>query len=188
MITLKQYLEAIEYKISGGYDFLWDSFGPNVRSIDCEVLDKFSISALFDTQTQEVYSVEAYDYINERCYRLINPDYISSFVAECIERNVEYNIAYDGVEFIDLETDNDMLEKVNAIVNGRPYDTRVVIPLDLDDDLILDAALNAHEKDITLNEYLTNCVMEEVSRVLQHDSVKEDSSEEFYHYGIHKHA
>lgn len=165
MITLKQYLESIEYKITGGDEFLWNSFGPNVRSIDCEALEDFSISALFDTQTQTVYSVEAHDYLNERSYRFINPAYTSFFAAECIERNVDYDVAYDGLCFIDLEVEEDMLEKVSAMVGGREYDERVVIPLDLDKDVIYYLAMMAHERDITLNDLMVEIIQQEIDKL-----------------------
>ena len=41
--------------------------------------------------------------------------------------------AWDGVEWIDLATDSDFLEKARAILNEEEYDTRIVIPLSLSD-------------------------------------------------------
>jgi hypothetical protein len=39
-----------------------------------------------------------------------------------------------------------------SIKAGEDYDTRVSVPLELDDDLMFDLMKRAHEKDVTLNK------------------------------------
>jgi len=60
--------------------------------------------------------------------------------------------AWDDVNYIDLDVDEDFLEKAKSIVNGEDYDTRVSIPLDLPDDVLFELMKKAHEKDMTLNQ------------------------------------
>lgn len=165
MINLQSFLEAIEFKISGGSEYLWNSFGNNVRTIESSVLNRYSASATFDTETNEVYMVEAHDEDLEISFRMINPDYINAYIDECEQRNVNFGIAYDQVRYIDLDHEEDMLEKINAIVNGEEYDTRVLLKLNLPEDIILALALQAHELDITLNDHMCNIIMEEVERL-----------------------
>ena len=53
---------------------------------------------------------------------------------------------------MDLETDEDFLEKASAIFDGKDYDTRVSIPVDFTDEELLRYMTLAHERDITFNQ------------------------------------
>jgi len=163
MNTIKQFLEAIDYKITGGSDYGWNCFGDNARYMDCESseLNGFSVHAIFDTVDQKVYAIEAWDYVNERFYRWIDPAYIKAFKKACKKHDVEFENAFDNVNFVDLEVVEDILEKVQAIVAGDDYDTRVVLPLTLDKEELHAMMLLAHEADMTLNQYV-EMVLEKV--------------------------
>jgi hypothetical protein len=56
------------------------------------------------------------------------------------------------LEYIDLEVDDDFIQKCLSIIAKEPYDTRVTVPLDLDQDTMYNLMKMAHEKDITLNQ------------------------------------
>ena len=69
MITLKDFVEAIEYKITEGSDYQWDCFGDNARYLDAhgpELNEDYSISAVFDSRDHIVYAIEAWDYKTNR--------------------------------------------------------------------------------------------------------------------------
>lgn len=157
MITIKDFMEVANYRITEGSEYLWTCFGPNAYQMDSwnGVHGKggHTVCMVFDTHTQTVYSLEAWDYTNDRCYRWINPDYIDAYKEECLGRNIDYDEAFDDVKFIDLELAEDILEKAQAIVEGREYDTRVQVPLDLPDDVLFQMMKLAHERDLTLNEF-----------------------------------
>ena len=159
MITLKQYFETINYRVSEGYQFQWQCYGPNaygLESVDNRCTDGHSVGIIFDTQDQTVYQVEVHDYKNYRSYRLNNPVFNDARRQECTSRGLDPDEAYDGVKFVDLETVEDFLEKATAIINGEDYDTRVSIPLELPDDMLFLLMKQAHEQDITLNEHMEN--------------------------------
>ena len=78
MITLKQYFEIINYRVSEGYQFQWRCYGPDaygLESVDTSSTDGYSIGIIFDTYDQTVYQVEAHDYKNNRSYRLVYPEF-----------------------------------------------------------------------------------------------------------------
>lgn len=154
MITLQEFIEAINFRITGGSEYQWKCFGDNARYLDCEgeTLNEFSVHAVFDSKDQTIYSVEAWDYINDRAYRWIHPNYIKAYKKSCKKYNVDFENACDTMNFIDIEVEPDMLEKVSAIIAGEEYDTRVQVPLTLDDDQLFDLMKMAHEQDLTLNE------------------------------------
>jgi hypothetical protein len=60
--------------------------------------------------------------------------------------------AWDDVKFVDLEVDEDWMEKAQAIVAGNDYDTRVKVPIDFTDEELLRFMMLAHERDITFNQ------------------------------------
>lgn len=69
-----------------------------------------------------------------------------------------------GVSWVDLETDEDFIEKTVAIMKGVEYDTRISIPLTLTDDELLVLFKLAHAADVTFNEYVARVVQEQIDR------------------------
>ena len=154
MITIKDFMEAVNYRITEGSEYCWQCYGPNAYSLDYwnQEQDGHTVSIVFDTRTHEVYEACAYDYSRERAYRLINPAYKQEHASEAESRDVDINQAWDDVNYIDLETDEDFLEKARAIVSGEDYDTRVQIPVNFTDEELLRYMTLAHERDITFNQ------------------------------------
>lgn len=156
MIALKDWMEAVSYRISEGSDYGWTCYGYNAYTLDSWDGDQDGVSAsvIFDTLNQTVYQVEVYDYAKDRAYRLINPEFIDAYKKEAAERGVQADEAYDGVRFIDLETEEDFLEKCRAIMNYESYDERVSIPVEFEDSELLLYMKMAHERDITFNQFV----------------------------------
>ncbi len=165
MISLKDFIEAIEYRITEGSEYGWKCFGPDARYLDChgpEVNQDYSISAVFDSKNQTVYCVDAWDYRNNRTYRWFHPEFISAYKKECKKQNIEFNETFDGEKYIDLDVAEDMLEKINAIVNGQEYDSRVKVPVEFSDEELLQYMKLAHEMDITFNELVERAIKEAI--------------------------
>lgn len=164
MITMKEWMELVDYKITEGGDYGWDCYGPNAYCLDSwnGVHGKggYSFSIVFSTKTQKVYEVSVCDYTNDRAYRMIAEDKQKKHTKEAKELGVNLNEAWDDVDYIDLEVDDDFIQKCLAIKDGDDYDTRISVPLDLPDDLLLEAAMNAHRQGITLNDYINNALKE----------------------------
>lgn len=158
MITLKDFMEAVDYRITEGSTYGWQCFGPNAYCLDSwnGEQDGHTVSIIFDTKDQTVYQAMVYDYSRDRAYRITNPDYKVDFDSECEDREV-VDQAWeldDGtpVKYVDLEVEEDFLEKTRAIINCEDYDTRVQIPMEFSDDELLQYMKLAHERDITFNE------------------------------------
>ena len=156
MITLKEWMEVVGYRITEGGDFQWSCFGHNAYSLDSwnGEQDGHSFTIIFDTKTQEVYEVQAHDYVHQRAYRLINPVYAKQFHEEAKNRSVLENQAWDDVEYVDLEVEEDWIQKAEAIVAGEDYDTRVSVPVDFTDEELLKYMKLAHERDMTFNQFV----------------------------------
>lgn len=167
MITTKMFMELTSFRITEGSDYIWTCYGPNAYCLDSwnGEHEGHSLSIIFDTTTQTVYEVQAHDYKNNRAYRLINPDFKEDFNRESKTRGVDPNEAWDDVNYTDLETDEDWIEKAQAIVAGIDYDTRVEVPLNLADEDLFALMKMAHEQDITLNQLIENILRDQIERL-----------------------
>jgi hypothetical protein len=167
MITLKDFMETVDYKVTEGSEYCWECYGPNAYRLDSWNQDQegHTVSIVFDTRTHVVYEVNAYDYSRNRAYRLINPDYKSIHDNESKSRDLDSKQAWDDVNYIDLEVDEDFLEKARAIVADKEYDTRIKISLDLPDDMLFKLMTLAHESDMTLNQFIEKLLRNELNQI-----------------------
>ena len=173
MITLKEFLELIEYRITESVEYMWECYGPNAMIIDSwdGEQDGHTLSIIFDKKTTEVFEVTAADMGAKRVYRMINPEYADAYVEETEKRGIDLNYAWDDVKYVDLDLTEDFINKATAIIAGEKYDDRVEIELTLSTELIHTAMQLAHQEDITLNQYINNILQQ----VVGEQSVKDYS-------------
>ena len=156
MITLEQWMKTFNYRITEGDTYGWTCYSSTAHQLSSwngkHDDGGWSGNIVFDTENQTVYEVEVCDYTNNRAYRIINPNFKTAHDMEAKSHGVGADEAWDGTKYVDLETDNDWLEKAESIVSGIEYDTRIDVPLVLDNDVIMALALEAHKRDITLNK------------------------------------
>lgn len=166
MISLKDFMEVCNYRITEGSNYGWSCYGHDAYTLDSwnGVQDGYGLTIIFDTKTQEVYEVQAHDYLYNRAYRLINPNYKDQYYAEACNRNVDTREAWDDVRYIELEVDSDFLEKAQSIIDGVDYDTRVQLEIELDDDLMFFAMRMAHDQDITFNQLVEQILTLEINK------------------------
>ena len=166
MITLKQWMEIVGYRITEGSEYQWECYGPNAHCLDSwnGDFDGHSFSVYFDTKTQEVYEVQAHDYRNQRAYRLINPEFAKKHKKEAKRREVDNKEAWDNVDYVDLDVVEDFLEKARAIEAGEDYDTRVQIEVDFTEEEMLKYMKLAHSLDITFNQLVERALTEEIQK------------------------
>jgi hypothetical protein len=173
MITLKQFMLTVDYRITEGSDYQWQCFGPNAYCLDSWNGDHngYTVSIIFDNKDQTVYQAMAYDYANNRAYRMTNPDYKQKFDAECENRAI-LDMAWEDdngvpVKYVDLELEEDFLEKARAIINDEDYDTRVQIPVEFGDDELLTYMKMAHDRDMTFNQFVEMALREVIEKNLR---------------------
>jgi len=158
MITMKEWMELVDYKITEGDDYGWASFGQYSYQMDSwngvHGVGGYSFSIVFSTKSQKVYEVQVHDYTNDRAYRMINPKFQTKHRNEAIKRGINPNEAWDEVDYIDLDVLDDFIQKCLAIKAGEKYDTRVMMPVDFSDEDLLKYMKMAHERDMTFNEFV----------------------------------
>lgn len=164
MINIKDFMEVVNYRITDGNEFGWPCFGADAYCLNSwnGEDDGHSISITFDTKYQAVYMAEACDYKNNRAYRLINPDFSADYYSEAHKRDVNANQAWDDVDYVDLDSDAEFLEKTAAIVAGEEYDSRVPVEITMPDSQIHTLMRIAHERDITLNQLVEEILKDKI--------------------------
>ena len=179
MITMKEWMELVDYKITEGSDYGWECYGPNAYCLDSwnGVHGKggFSFSIVFSTKTQKVYEVSMCDYTNDRAYRMINPKNVEKHRKEAEHKSVLANQAWDDVDYVDLEVADDFFQKALAIKAGESYDTRVQIQVDFSDEDLLQYMKLAHERDMTFNEFVEEALRHAIGEVEAGRLTKEDA-------------
>jgi len=167
MITMKEWMALVDYRITEGSTYDWQCYGPDAYHLDSWNGDQdgHSFTILFDTKTQTVYEVQAHDYLNQRAYRMVNPDFAKKVRKEAKRRSVDKDMAWDDVDYVDLEVDDDFFQKCLSIQAGEPYSTDVSIPLDLPDDVLMVAFRAAHEQNITFNQYVNDALRSLINQV-----------------------
>ena len=179
MITMKEWMELVDYKITEGGDYGWTCYGPNAYTLDSwngvHGAGGYSFSIVFSTKSQKVYEVSMCDYTNDRAYRMINPKNVEKHRKESEHRSVLENQAWDDVNYIDLDVDDDFIQKALAIQAGEKYDTRVQIPVDFSDEELLQYMKLAHDRDMTFNEFVEEALRHAISEYEAGRLTKEDA-------------
>lgn len=163
-MKLGQINEAMDHKITEGSEYGWHCWD-NARYLDYES-EYAHVSVVYNTKTQEIYQAEvtSKEYKGINPYRWLNPTHKEAMFLESNERSVDPNQAWDDVKWTDLEVEEDWLEKATAIFNGQEFDNRIQVPLDLEDDLLLHLAMEAHKRDITLNKMVEIVLQEAIDK------------------------
>ena len=164
MITLKEWMEIADYRITEGSDYMWNCYGQKAYQLSSwnGEHDGFSFGIVFDTLDQTIYEVEVCDYANNRAYRIINPAVRNEHKSEADNRNINFNEAWDDVNWVDLETDDDFIQKCLSIKAGEEYDDNVEVPLTLDENDLFELMMLAHKRNLTLNQLVENILRQAV--------------------------
>lgn len=158
--------EKLNHRISGATDYCWNCYGANAQLMDYES-EYADISVVFDPKTQRVFEASVCsknDNDDTKLYRWIDPFYRGAFKAECEARNINADLAWDSTVWVDLEIEEDWLEKATAIFNDQPFNKDIMMEMDFDDDLLIVLALGAHKKNVTLNEHINSLLLDYIQR------------------------
>jgi hypothetical protein len=179
MITMKEWMELVDYKITEGSDYGWSCYGPNAYTLDSwngvHGVGGYSFSIVFSTKTQKVYEVSVCDYTNDRAYRMIAENKKEKHREEAEDRTVNLNEAWDDVEYVNLDVVDDFIQKALAIKAGENYDTRVSMPVNFTDEELLTYMKMAHERDVTFNQFVEEALRQAIKEVEAGRLTKEDA-------------
>ena len=162
-MQLSEVNNVFQHKITGGGDYGWNCYD-NPWTI--EYASKYAYGyVIFNIGTGEVYEVSvspnsnAWNGNEPKPYRWLNPNTKDAYYAEAKKRKIDPNVAWDDVTWIDLETEEDFCEKASAMFKGETFDTRIQVPIELEDNIMLQLCMEAHKRDITLNEMVKEILL-----------------------------
>lgn len=116
-MKISQALEAGNYAIDSGSEYLWNCFGPNAYAIDLAIPEtEFYATIVFSRVDQTVYEI-TWDDVKKGPMRWLNPSVIDAFVAECTERNIDWQEAYDGIPYTELRSEQIALTELTISYN-----------------------------------------------------------------------
>jgi hypothetical protein len=99
-MTLKQIIEACNYRIIGGDPYQWDCYGTDARFLEFSDQDGLEcVSVVFDSKTQVVYEVNLVVPGYKQAFGWWNPDFESKYLKEAKKRNVTPYEAWDEVMY-----------------------------------------------------------------------------------------
>lgn len=144
---------------------MWECFGTDARYLDSEHPDEFQASIIFGGPDRTVFICELFDYVNNRAYRWVNPDYQEAHDKEAKKRKVDVEVAWEGVNFNEIELGEDILEKIQQLTEGNfKYDSRIRVPVEFSDEELLTYMKLAHDLDITFNELVEQAIKEAMEK------------------------
>ena len=153
---IKEYLAAIKYNITNVDTFMWSCYGEDIRCFDSYIKGKYECNAVVSGPDNKIRELAFYDYVKAKQYRWIDPEYRDAYKKEAIEI-----MGHDhGAGFCEVELSKDILEKMTAVSEGRDYDPRIIIPVDMTNEEFLVIAKAAHSLDITINEFVHHALVE----------------------------
>jgi hypothetical protein len=95
----------------------------------------------------------------------LNPQYKQQYVDEAQSRSVDPEQAWDNTGWTDLEVAEDWLEKASAMFKGDDWDTRIQVPIELDDSELLELMMMAHRADKTFNQFVTGILEQQIEKM-----------------------
>lgn len=160
MSILEQFLSAIDYRINEAWEHQWPSY-TNGQTLG--LYNEYAAAKIiFNRENQEVIEISVASELEAReqnAYRWINPDYLEEIQAEAERRGLRHKEALEGLDYVELDVIDDLLEKAVAMLADEEFDKRVDLPLDLDEDLLMKLFRMAHEQDITLNQLMEKILL-----------------------------
>lgn len=162
---INEVFKAISFRILNSSEFLYKCFGENhPRSFEFTDCNNRPCGNFTADCFGRVYEVVV-DPNNGSCYRWVDPNFKDGLFEETKNHGADPTNAWDDVYFTELEVEEDILTKLEAICNGLTFDDRIMVPVDLDDATFASIARMAHERDITLNQMMEIIIQEEINRV-----------------------
>lgn len=176
MITLENLLKKGQYKIQSSDKFLWDSFGSHARFLDFDTSDhpETYVSCIFDEKNQFVYEISIGSKQGKH-YRWVSPDYLNQYQSEFTKRHLHFETLDEGEPVSLLDQEEDILRKVEQLIQTGTCDDDVTIQLDLDDDLLEKINVLAEKEGLTPEKYVENILNEKARKILENLEKKEQN-------------
>lgn len=164
MNTFQQLVEAAKFQISGGSEYLWNSFGRHARWLDFESKQfNVEMNMVFDSSNQQVY--QAALYFGDNAFRWNNPGYVDNYKKEAYKRDIDPRLAFEGKHFTDCDVLQDFVSKVKECFTTGKCDTDVIIPLDFSPEV--QNIFDKLPEGTNIEQFIINALTEKMEKMSQ---------------------
>jgi len=164
-MNIKDLLERVDYCFTSGGKYQWNCYGDDAYFLDFKNVQGKACGGAVVNSIGEVLETHVEVAGEPLCYQWFDKAYREDYLEEARRKNVNPSIAWDSVEFTNLEVEEDFLEKFDAIVHCKEFDRSILIPLNLPDDELLVIFKLAHEAKMTFNDYVIQLLTQEMDRM-----------------------
>lgn len=123
----------------------------------------YSIYIAYDRQTMDYCILSVTDYKTSIEYQLVNPQCYELYRKE---HEASLEDSSGEITTIFLETIEDFEEKASAIVAGKPYDTRIIVPVELPTDVLEAISKLADAKHMDINDFASEILCNSAQRTI----------------------
>jgi len=125
-MTLMEVIKQCGARVCGGAEYQWHCYGNNARYLEfADVVGSEYAHVVHDTKTHMVYEFALYVPGQEQAFIWRNPEYTTQYLAECKDRGVNPNVAWDTVEHMPVD-ENTIMQYAKDI--GEMYYDDLPIP------------------------------------------------------------
>lgn len=169
MNYLPLFMKLSKNLITDCYEHQWESY--NKAQVLCfedepDGASSFYLSLAYRPSDMEYVSLEVKDTRKDIQYVLLNPKFADSILGDY----KYYDIDFDNIVF--LEEVDDFAEKASAIIAGKPYDSNILIKLDLPKPDIESLTRQAEKLGKSLHDYLVEVIVNDVHKTLNERPVR----------------
>lgn len=109
-MNINEAFDIINYNIAEGWDYLWDVMpGKKLRGLDFTNNKGEELGSLIVDNTGKVLSIEInFSEGEEGCYRWLDEEFATNLKLESQKRNTDMNIAWDDVQYTNIESESEM--------------------------------------------------------------------------------
>jgi hypothetical protein len=101
-ITIKDFVQAVNFKLDGGYEYLWSCYGIDAFGLGWTSADlSASAGMIYDDKTGVVYELSVWDDRQNFVLRWIRPGFRAKHDRESREKGFSPNVAIDKKRFRD---------------------------------------------------------------------------------------
>ncbi len=176
-MNIQQVFEVIGFRIQDSSKYLYNCYGNNsIRGFEFSTIEEQPCGAFVADASGKVYEITVEVPAKNICYRWIDPEFKQALFDETKAKGFDPKFAWDDVAYFDLELEEDILSKTKAICNLQEFDSRIMVPLDLDTESFNHIAKLAHERDITFNEMvglIIQSLISEIKQITENETSKE---------------
>jgi len=159
-MKIGEYLKLIGYRIGDCSDFGWECFGPNTKFIESNMInDNYYTNCIYNPASEEIFHITFTDCITHKMYEWIHPDYIQKYDDEFKQNNIFSEDTSNDDDDIRVEIIEDIVEKVQCVMDGKEYDPRILVPVDLDEDTIQELTAIAAERGISIDKLIEDALI-----------------------------